>query len=284
VDTLEAIQNEKITTCFMVPTMYYRILQIPNLNRFDTSSLRVLKTSGAVLPISTRKDVLEKLSPNFYDYYASIDGGGISLSKPQDMLRKSGSVGQGMFYTQIRIVDKEDHDVPPGKSGEVRYRALGTAKEYYKNPEATREFFSDGWFSPGDLAKMDEEGFLYIVGRKKDMIIRGGVNIYPPEIEEILQSHPLIYESAVIGVPDEEYGEEIAAFIVLKPGKETSRDEIIQFCRENLATYKRPKIVQFVPSLPKASSGKVLKRELREKYLRGSESRAGDAFQTSRKN
>ena len=121
----------------------------------------------------------------------------------------------------------------------------------------------------GDLAKMDEEGFLYVVGRKKDMIIRGGVNIYPPEIEEILQSHPLIYESAVIGVPDEEYGEEIAAFIVLKPGKETSRDEIIQFCRENLATYKRPKIVQFVPSLPKASSGKVLKQKLGAKHWKG---------------
>ena len=174
-----------------------------------------------------------------------------------------------MFYTEIRIVDEEGREVPSGSVGEVMYRGPGVARKYYKNPKATRESFSDGWFRPGDLTRADEEGFLYIVGRKKDMIIRGGVNIYPPEIEEILQSHPAIYESAVIGIPDKEYGEEIGVFVVLKPGKEASREEIVQFCRQNLAAYKRPKVVEFLPSLPKASSGKVVKRDLKEKYLSG---------------
>jgi fatty-acyl-CoA synthase len=266
--TQEAIQNERITTCFMVPTMYHRVLQIPDVEHYDTSSLRALITSGSPIHESVRRKILEKLTPNFYDYYATVDGGGISLLKPQDILRKRDSVGQGVFNTEIRIVDEEGREVPPGAIGEVTYTGPGTAREYYKNPDATRECFVGGWFHPGDLAKMDGEGFLYIVGRKKDMIIRGGVNIYPPEIEEILHSHPSIFEAVVIGVPDEEYGEEIAAFVVLKPDREASKDQIVQFCKRNLAPYKRPKWVEFVTSLPKPSSGKVDKRQLRERYLR----------------
>jgi len=265
--TLMAIEKERITTCFMVPTMYHRILQLPDLSRYDARSLRVLFSSGAPLHTSIRQGVMERVTPNFYDYYASVEGGGICLLKPQDMLRKGDSVGQAVFNTEIRIVDEEGREVPKGSVGEVMYKGPGTARKYYKNPKATRECFSDGWFLPGDLARMDDDGFLYIVGRKKDMIIRGGVNIYPAEIEEILQSHPAVYESAVIGIPDKEYGEEIAAFVVLKPGKEASQEEILQFCKENLAAYKRPKVLEFVPSLPKATSGKIMKRQLKENYL-----------------
>jgi len=163
-------------------------------------------------------------------------------------------------------VDEEGREVPPGITGEIMCRGPAIAQGYFKNPEATQEYFPNGWCRMGDLGKLDEDGFLCLEGRKKDMIIRGGVNIYPVEIEEILQSHPFIDESAVAGVPSEEYGEEIAAFVVLKPGQQISREEVIRYCEKHLAPYKKPKIVEFVPSLPKTPSGKVLKVKLREAY------------------
>jgi acyl-CoA synthetase (AMP-forming)/AMP-acid ligase II len=247
--------------------MYHRILQVVDNGFRGSNALRVLLTSGAPLPFSTLQGIVEKLTPNFYNYYATVDGGGISLLKPDNILVKSDSVGQGAFNTEIKIVNEMKQEVPCGVIGEVMYRSPGTAQEYYKNPRASKESFADGWFLPGDLTKMDEDGFLYIVGRKKDMIIRGGVNIYPPEIEEILHAHPAVYEAAVAGVPDEEYGEEIGVFIVLKPGMGLDRDKIIRYCKERLASYKRPKHVTFLSSLPKASSGKVIKRELIERYM-----------------
>ncbi len=271
---METIARQKITTCFMVPTMYHRILQLPHLEAHDTSSLRALITSGAPIHRSVLEQILKRITPNFYNYYATVDGGGISILKPQDVLAKSESVGQGIFNTEIRIAADDGREALAGEAGEVMFRGPATASSYYKNPSATRECFQEGWFLPGDLAKKDAEGFLYIVGRKKDMIIRGGVNIFPPEIEEILGHHPAIYEAAVAGIPDEEYGEEIAAFIVVKPGEDLSEEEVIRFCKEALASYKRPKVVRLVPSLPKASSGKVIKKELGEDYLQ--KNRGGD--------
>ncbi len=269
VATLKTIEQEKISTCFMVPTMYHRIIQIPEADYSDTSSLRVLISSGAMLHPSILKEVFERLTPNLYNYFGSIEGGGVSILKPQDMLRKNDSVGQGVFNTEIQIVDEDGCEVPPGQTGEILCRGPAIAQGYYNNPEATREYFPNGWCRMGDLGRLDEEGFLYLEGRKKDMIIRGGVNIYPAEIEEILQAHPFVDESAVIGAPSEEYGEEIAAFLVLKPGKAISREEIIHYCEKNLAPYKKPKIVEFVASLPKTSSGKVQKVKLKEKYQKG---------------
>jgi len=187
------------------------------------------------------------------------------------MLKKSDSVGQGVFNTEIRIVNEKGQEIPTGEVGKIMGRGPAVANEYYKNIEATQEYFLNGWCRMGDLGRMDEDGFLYLEGREKDMIVRGGVNIYPTEIEETLQSHPLIDESAVIGVPDVEYGEEIVALVALKPGKTASQEEIIRFCEKNLAAYKRPKIVEFLPSLPKTSSGKVHKRKLRERHERAIE-------------
>ncbi|MBW1712008.1 MAG: AMP-binding protein [Deltaproteobacteria bacterium] len=266
--TMEIIARERITTCFMVPTMYHRILQMEDLKTFDTGSLRVLITSGAPLHLSLLKRIVEEITPNLYNYYATVDGGGISLLKPGDILSRSESVGRALFNTEIKVVDDQGQEVPQGTTGEVIYRGPGTAQSYYKNAPATKECFREGWFAPGDLARRDEEGFLYIVGRKKDMIIRGGANIYPPEIEEVLSTHPAVDEAAVAGIPDEEYGEEIAAFLVLKPGRQVTPEEIVAFCKERLAPYKRPKVVKVLASLPKASSGKVVKREVVADYLK----------------
>ncbi len=264
--TLKTIEQQRISTSLMVPTMYHRILQLPELNHTDTTSLRVLISSGAMLHPSLLKDVFKRFTPNLYNYFGSIEGGGVSILKPQDMLSKTGSVGQGVFNTEIRIVDEEGREVPPGTTGEIMCRGPAIAQGYFKNPDATQEYFPNGWCRMGDLGRRDEEGFLYLEGRKKDMIIRGGVNIYPAEIEETLQSHPSIDESAVAGIPSEEYGEEIAAFVVLKAGQEISQEEVIRYCESRLAPYKKPKVVEFVPSLPKTPSGKVLKLKLRDAY------------------
>jgi fatty-acyl-CoA synthase len=267
--TLEAIEKEKITTCFMVPTMYYRVLQTAESRSCDTKSIRAIISSGAKMPVNVPELIIQKLSPRFYNYFGSIEGGGISILKPEDVFRKSDSVGQGIFNTEIRIMDEKGAQLPLGHVGMIMGRGPAVATGYYKNPEATKEYFPQGWCRMGDLGRMDDEGFLYIEGREKDMIIRGGVNIYPTEIEEILQSHPLVDEAAIIGIPDQEYGEAIAAIIVLRPDQHISGDEIIHFCEKNLALYKRPKMVIFTSVLPKTSSGKVIKKNLKDMYLRG---------------
>ena len=266
--TLQRIADRQITTCFMVPTMYHRILPVIGDDFSKRNVLRVMITSGAPLPLSTRREIVQKITPNFYDYYATVDGGGISFLKPSDILRKSDSVGQGAFNTEIKIVDDKKQEVSPGTTGEVMYRGPGTARSYYNNPEATHDCFVDDWFLPGDLAQVDEDGFLYIVGRIKDMIIRGGVNIYPSEIEIVLEEHPAIYEAAVIGIADKEFGEEIMAVIVLNPDTKIDKEALVTYCKERLAAYKRPKIIEFVSSLPKASSGKIIKKDIRKMFLR----------------
>ena len=266
--TLETIVREKITTCFMVPTMYHRILQMPDLSAYDTGSVRVMITSGAPLHRSVLQQIIEELTPNLYNYYATTDGGGISILKPDDLLAKSESVGRAVLGTEIKIIDDDGREAPEGATGEVMFRGPGVSRAYYNNRQATEECFRDGWFTPGDLARRDEDGYVFIVGRKKDMIIRGGVNIYPPEIEDVLSGHPAIYEAVVAGVPSEEYGEEVAAFVVLRPGKQVSAEEVTAFCKARLASYKKPKIVKQLESLPKNSSGKVLKRVLVEDYLK----------------
>ena len=262
--SMESIHQQEITTCFMVPTMYHRVLQLPDIDRFDTSSLRALVSSGARIPALTQQQIVERLTPHFYNYFGSIEAGGVSLLKPEDVALKGNSVGRGVFNTEIRIVDEKGSDVPRGAIGRIIVRGPAVAEGYYKHPEATEEYFRDGWCRVGDLGRMDEDGYLYLEGREKEMIIRGGVNIYPDEIEHTLMRHPLVNECAVIGVPDREFGEEIAAVITLHPGKAITPDELEMFCRGHLAPYKRPKIVRFVDDLPRTSSGKLRKNDLKE--------------------
>ena len=190
----------------------------------------------------------------------------VSMLKPSDAERKVASVGRAIPFVEIRVVDDQDRDVPVGEVGEAIYRGRTIMKEYYNNPEATAAAFRNGWFHSGDAVRQDEEGFLYVVDRKTDMIISGGENIYPAEIEEILYKHPKILEAAVIGVHDEQWGENVKAIVVTKPGQTLTEEEVIDFCKGHLAGFKKPRSVDFIDALPRNPAMKVLKTVLREKY------------------
>ena len=187
---------------------------------------------------------------------------------PMDSDRKEACVGTPLIAIEMRVVDENDNDMAPGQVGEVVFRGNNLMKGYYKDPETTDEAMRNGWMHTGDLGRLDEEGFLYIVDRKKDMIITGAENVYPREVEEVLYTHPRIAEAAVIGVADPKWGEAIKAIVVLKSGEEASQEEIIDFCRGKIAGFKCPKSVEFLEELPKNPAGKILKRVLRERYER----------------
>jgi len=266
---LETIEKEKITVLQTIaPTMYNMILQLPDLERYDLSSVRAVMSGGAVLPVETKKKI-QDLFPHagIQDSYGltEVTSTGTAL-KPELALKKIASVGKPFFTLEARLIDEKGGEVAPGQVGEIVLRGPNVMKEYYKDPEATESTFRDGWLHTGDLAKKDEEGFLYIVDRKKDMIISGAENIYPKEIEEVLYTHPKILEAAVIGVPDPVWGEAVKAVVVLKPGEEMTQEEVIAFCKANLASYKKPRSVDFVSSLPKTAFGKIAKVLLRESY------------------
>jgi len=267
-EILRLIQNERIDSALLIPAMASFLLQSPDLGKCDTSSVRIWTSSGAILPTQTRSDIAKHF-PNvkIFDVFGQTEMSPVvSVLRPSDALRKEASVGKAVACLEIRVVDGDDRDVPVGDVGEAVYRGPTVMKEYYKNPQATAEAFRGGWFHSGDLVRQDEEGFLYIVGRKQDMIVSGGENIYPAEIEDVLQSHPKILEVAVIGVYDEQWGESVKAVVVLKPGETMTEEEVIEYCKQNLASYKKPRSVDFVSDLPHSSTMKVLKNVLREKY------------------
>jgi fatty-acyl-CoA synthase len=187
----------------------------------------------------------------------------MTILKAEDSLRKRECVGPPLPFLEMKIVDDQDQPVPVGEVGELICRGPNVMKGYYKDPQATREALKGGWLHTGDLARMDEEGFVYIVDRKKDMIISGGENIYPREIEEALYHHPKIQEAAVIGTPDPLWGESVKAFVVLKEGAAMREEEVMEYCKNHLASYKKPKAVEFLNALPRNPSGKVLKTILR---------------------
>jgi acyl-CoA synthetase (AMP-forming)/AMP-acid ligase II len=187
--------------------------------------------------------------------------------------RRLASAGVARTDVEVRIVDEADREVGPGEVGEVVVRGEIVMAGYWNQPEATAEVLRGGWLHTGDIGMMDERGYLYLLDRKKDLIISGGNNIYPREVEEVLQRHPAVYEVAVIGVPDPLWGESVHAVVALRPGQVVTEEELIAFCREHLASYKKPRSVEFVAELPKNAYGKILKRELRERYWQGRERR-----------
>lgn len=265
---MESIDREKVNRIFLVPTMWQDILQLPNFNQYDSSSLRRAGTGAAVIPIQLKKQIIQ-MFPNsgvIENFGQTEMSPSTTVLKPEFAESKAGSVGQAFTMVEVRVVDDAGHDVPVGEIGEIVYRGPTMMKEYYKNPEATAEAFKHGWFHSGDFVRVDEEGFIYVVDRKKDMIISGGENIYPAEIESILYSHPKIYEVAVVGVPHEKWGEAPKAIVVLKPGESLTEQEVLEYCCQHLARYKRPQSVDFVSSLPRNAAGKVLKTELRKQY------------------
>jgi acyl-CoA synthetase (AMP-forming)/AMP-acid ligase II len=263
---MEIIQEERVTVISGPPTMFHLLFALPDLARYDTGSVTKCTTGASILPEHTKRRILE-VFPNVegvYDIYGCTEASpSVTTLKGKDSIRKQECVGLPLPFVQVRIVDDDDRDVPCGKVGELICRGPNVMKGYYKDETGTREALKGGWLHTGDLARMDQEGFLYIVDRKKDMIITGGENVYPREIEEVLFLHPKIQEAAVIGIPDPVWGESVKAVVVLKEGEAMKQEEVIEYCKIHLASYKKPKFVEFAEKLPKGASGKVLKNLLK---------------------
>jgi len=276
VEVLKNIQRYKITNVFMVPTMYNMILNLPEGEKLahDVSSVRILLSAAAPLPTKTKESILEFFPKGgLFEFYGFTEVGLATVLRPEDQLRKVRCVGIPTYFLELKVLDDQGNEVPRGKEGLIYVKCSYLMKEYYKNPTATRAAFHGAWLTALDIGRMDEEGFLYVVDRWADMVISGGVNIYPVEIDDVLQRHPKVLEAAVIGVPDSKWGEALVAFVVSKPGMEVTAEEIIEFCEGKLAKYKIPRLIKLVGELPKSPAGKVLKRILREPFWKGEEAR-----------
>ena len=265
-EVLKTIEREKVTYVGAVPVMCERMLHVLEAKKYDTSSLRCLAITGGKVHPAVLDALQNNLTPNIYRTYASTDSGQMAISKPNDAASKANSAGRPVWCVDLRIVDDDGMPVKIGAVGEIICQSPLATHGYYKNPDATNASFRAGWFYTGDLGYFDEEGFLFVSGRKKDMVKSGGISIYPLEIESVIYSHPDVLEAAVIGVPDPQWGEALKAVIVLKPGAKLSGEQLQQFCREHLSSYKVPKSVEFVPSLPHTEVGKVNKVKVREMF------------------
>ncbi len=262
---LDALERHRCTIFSGVPTMYFALLGADVGGR-DLSALRTGVSGGAAIPGETIRAFEEK-----FPGVVLLEGYGLSESASTTTFninaeqRKVLSIGKPIWGVEVRVVDEDDKPLPSGPDhvGEIVIRGHNIMKGYYKNPEATAEAFKNGWFHTGDLAYKDEDGFFFIVDRKKDLIIRGGYNVYPREVEEVLYEHPAVAEAAVIGKPDDKLGEEIVAVVALKVGADATPDELKAYCKERMAAYKYPREVRLVPELPKGPTGKILKKELR---------------------
>ncbi len=268
-EILEIIEREKITFISLIPTHYNLILNISEeAKKRDISSIRKLLCSSAPVRMGMKKAIMEFFpGVDLYEAYGSTEAGIVTVLKPEDQLNKLGSIGYESLGTDfVKILDIEGNEVAPGQIGELYSRGPMLFDEYYKMPEKTASSFRDGWFSAGDMARRDEDGFFNIVDRKDNMIITGGEHVYPSEVEEIIGSHPDVFDVAVIGLPDEKWGERVAAVVVLK--SEITEEAIIEFCRDKVAGYKRPKQIIFIKpdEMPRTGSGKILHRVLREKF------------------
>lgn len=268
-EALRLIDEKKATNTFMVPTMLNFILELPEGTRskYDVSSMRVIDCAGAPLPTRTKEGIIDFFhNAGLFEHYGSTECGVITLLKPADQVRKVRCAGKPLFGVKLRLVNERKEEVSGNEVGEIFVKSPYNMDGYYGRG---KEGFEGDWFASGDLAKQDDEGYVYIVDRTRDMIISGGENIYPTEIEDALYSNPKVLEAAVIGVPDERWGESVTALIVLNEGQSSDQDEIIEYCRGRLAGFKIPRSVSFVPELPKSTSGKILKRVIREEYWKG---------------
>jgi long-chain acyl-CoA synthetase len=274
-EVLELLLSEKITMCQLVPTMIHALLQYPDIDRYDLSSLRLILYAGAPMPVELLKRALQKFKCGFAQLYGQTESGPLTtILHPEDhvlegserQLQKLASAGRPVVSYEIRIVNKRGRDVSVGEVGEIIGRSEAMMKGYWQLPKETAEKLKGGWLYTGDMGKCDDDGYVYIVDRKDDMIISGGKNIYPRELEEVLYQHPAVLETTVIGVPDDYWGEAVKAIIVLKEGAVISEGEVISFCAERMASYKKPKTVEFWQELPKSPQGKILKRAIRERY------------------
>lgn len=274
---LEAIQHERVTTWNSVPTMIQRVLEYLDIMSYDLSSLRWVGYGASPMPLEVLKKAISTCGNRFAQVYGSTEAYIVTLLPKEDHVadgpevetKKLTSCGKPIGDCEVRIVDEEGKDVAQGEVGEIAVRGESVFEGYWRNPEETARAIRQGWFHTGDLAHVDDNGYVYITGRKKELIISGGENISPREIEDVIYRHPSVLEAVVIGVPDEKWGEAVKVVVVLRDGKMADSEEIISFCRQNLARFKVPKSVDFVDSLPKTATGKVMRRELKERYGNG---------------
>jgi long-chain acyl-CoA synthetase len=259
---LEIIQRDGVTIFEGVPTMYAAMLHLPAADSAQTATLRVCVSGGASLPVEILRGFEEKFGCMILEGYGLSETSPVASFNHPDRVRKPGSIGTPIEGVQMRLIDDEGHTVPDGEIGEIAIKGHNVMKGYWGKPEATAEAIKDGWFRTGDMARVDEDGYYYIVDRKKDLIIRGGYNVYPREIEEVLHEHPAVAEVAVVGLPHPELGEEIGAAVTLKPGAAAAPAELIRFAKERVAAYKYPRRLWLVEELPKGPTGKILRREV----------------------
>jgi len=265
-DALEAINLYQPTRFPGVPTMYMAIMNHPEVNKYNISSIRVCSSGSAPMPIEAQRRFEELTGAKVSEGYGLTEASPVTHANPFNGKRKIGSIGLPRPDVDAKIVDLEtgEKDLPPGEVGELCIRGPQVMKGYWNRPEETRKTLRDGWLYTGDIGRMDEEGYFYIVDRKKDMIICSGYNVYPREIEEVLYQHPKIEEVCIVGVPDPYRGETVKAFVILKEKEQAVPEEIIEYCQRNMAKYKAPTLVEFRKELPKSHVGKVLRKILRE--------------------
>ena len=259
---LGIIQRDGVTIFEGVPTMYTALLNHPERAEFDTSTLRVCVSGGAALPVEVLRGFEEAFNCIILEGYGLSETSPVATFNHPDRPRKAGSIGTPIEGVEVKLVDEDDNEVPDGEVGEIAIRGPNVMKQYWGRPDATAEVIRDGWFHTGDMATRDEDGFLFIVDRKKDMIIRGGYNVYPREIEEVFYEHPAVLEAAVVGVPHAELGEEVGAAVVLRGGADVSAEQLRDHVKSQVAAYKYPRHIWFLDELPKGPTGKILKREI----------------------
>ena len=242
--------------------MYVALLHRPDRADYDASALRMCFSGGAALPVEVLRGFEQAVGCMLLEGYGLSETSPVASCNRPDRDRKPGSIGTPIRDVQMRVVDGEDHEVPQGEVGEIVIRGPNVMKGYWHRPEATADAIRDGWFHTGDLARVDEDGYFHIVDRKKDMIIRGGYNVYPREIEELLYEHPAVVEAAVIGLPHPALGEEVGAAVTLKPGAGITAEELREHVKSLVAAYKYPRHLWIVEEMPKGPTGKILKREI----------------------
>jgi acyl-CoA synthetase (AMP-forming)/AMP-acid ligase II len=264
----EAVGQERVTHFDGVPTTMRLLLQCPDLASYDTSSLRLISYASEPMPAATITAWLETFPHvEAVQFYGMIEFLCMTVQKSWGQLSRLGTVGKPMLGNDLRVVDEEGRDVPVGTVGEVVCRSACAVRGYWQAPDLTRQAVHDGWRYTGDLGKLDKDGYLTLVGRKKDIIISGGMNVVPAEVEGVLYRYPAVSEAAVIGRPDTNWGEAVHAVVALKPG--ATAEELIRFCADHLSGYKKPRSVEFLPSLPKTGIGKISRKALQDRYRTG---------------
>ena len=273
-EILKTLERERVTHVNMVPVLFSWLLNFPDLDKYDLSSIVYFTYAGAPMPEDLLRRCIARFGPIFEQGYGLTEAAPLAtmlrredqcrLEGPPEMVRRINSCGRETFVTEVMVVDEEDRPVKPGEIGEIVVRGKNVMKGYWKDPGLTAKALRNGWLHTGDLATVDEDGYIYIVDRKHDMIITGGENVYPFEVEKVLYEHPAVLEAAVVGLPSEKWGEEVTAAVALKEGMQATEAELIAFCRARIAGYKCPKRVIFMESIPKTPIGKILRRQVRE--------------------